>query len=131
VSALRLPGLVRPVFSALFVCPTPGCAGACAQSASAAALKGRSTPEYAATRAKLAAQLPYRQAAQLLADLLPVSGGTTLTSHGARHKHPSLICDGDHTLGFVRFLLCDKAILLVLPWRLAPLWLAPCERGSQ
>jgi hypothetical protein len=63
-----------------FVCPTPGCAGACAQSASAAALKGRSTPEYAATRAKLAAQLPYRQAAQLLADLLPVSGGAAHTT---------------------------------------------------
>jgi hypothetical protein len=41
---------------------------------------GRSTPEYDATRAKLAAQLPYRVAAELLADLLPVSGGATHTT---------------------------------------------------
>lgn len=63
-----------------FVCPVAGCAGVCAQSPFGEALTGRSTPEYDATRAKLAAQLPYRVAAGLLADLLPVSGGSTHTT---------------------------------------------------
>jgi len=60
--------------------PDCGCDDASIQNAAPSALSGRSTPEYDAMRAKLAAQLPYRVAAELLADLLPVSGGATHTT---------------------------------------------------
>ncbi len=60
--------------------PDCGCDGACIQNVAHSALRGRSTPEYDAIRAKLAAQLPYRVAAKLLAELMPVSGGATHTT---------------------------------------------------
>ncbi len=50
----------------------------------AAGLCGRSTPEFDALRAKLAAHLPYRVARDLLCEMLPVSGGvahTTIRGH--------------------------------------------------
>ena len=62
-----------------FDAPDCGCDGA-GNHVAPSALRGRSTPEYDAIRAKLAAQLPYRAAAKLLADLLPVCGGATHTT---------------------------------------------------
>ena len=53
-----------------------GCSGTGIQNV----LTGRSTPEYDAIRANLAAQLPYRAAAKLLAELLPVCRGATYTT---------------------------------------------------
>ena len=52
--------------------------------AAAWGLKDRSTPEYDAKRAKLAAQMQYRHASRLLRELLPVSGGST---HSTVRKH--------------------------------------------
>ena len=57
-----------------------GCDGACTENASSSALRGHSTPEYDAIRAKLAAYLPYRVATELLTELLPVCGGATHTT---------------------------------------------------
>lgn len=60
--------------------PDCECDDACATNAAPSALRGRSTPEYDAIRAKLAAQLPYRVAAELLSALLPVCAGATHTT---------------------------------------------------
>ena len=49
--------------------PDCQCDDAYATNAAPSALRGRSTPVYDAIRAKLAAQLPYRAAAKLLAEL--------------------------------------------------------------
>jgi hypothetical protein len=57
-----------------------GCDGACALKAAPSALSGRSTPKYDTMRVKLAAQLPFRVAGNLLAESLPVSGGATNTT---------------------------------------------------
>lgn len=60
------------------VCPEHGVGGA--RTGSVAGPNGRSTPEYDAVRARLSAQLPYRAAAALLADLLPVGAGAAHTT---------------------------------------------------
>jgi hypothetical protein len=60
--------------------PDCGCEDVCIQNTAPSALSGRSTPEYDAMRAKLAAHLPYRVAAELLEEVLPVSGGAAHTT---------------------------------------------------